>query len=1230
MQNRFVRAFIVAFLFLSSMVNAQIDQEFWFAPPDLIMGSPSEISGGSYRDRPILLVLSSINEPAQVQIWQPANLSFAPIIVNLAAASTKSVNLTTWLSQIETSVPDSIMNTGMLIRSTAPITAYYELGATNNRDIIALKGKNANGKLFYTPFQTLWENAETLGGQAYVPQPRSGFVIIATDDTTHVTITPSIDIFNHPANVPFTITLHRGQTYYCEATGFRADERPAGTKIESDRPIAVTIKDDMIDVDKSGEGGADLAADQLISVEKSGYKHIVVKGQLVNNLDRVFVVALFDSTYIYIDGNASPVDTLMAGEQYTYSFSGPAGFIRGSNKISVLHVSGSGDQTAAAVIPSLECTGSNQIGFTRPGSGEFRLTLTIKNGFQNSFTLNGNPLDGSGFAPVPGTNDEWVFLNRVFSTSEVPNGQASIIANYSAELFHMGTAYRQGASCNYGYFSNFSYLNLGINRELCLGDSAILDAGPGKTQYRWSTGDTTQKIVVKTPGVYMVDVLSGNECAATDTVEVSYYIPPVQIQQSRDTICEGTQLLLTVPGTYLFQWHDGTTTTPFFMASDSGLYWVEVTDYQGCRARDSARVYTVPRPPTPVASIVPFGPEITSDTLCAGQAVSIRMEQVEGASAYSWLQQSAQGPNLYQGQQVDLANLSVNNSGIYLAYVTKNSCESLYDTLSLLVNPTPEVYIGLTDTVCDSQSILLDGGAGSGYTYLWQDGSSNQTFLAESNGFYWVEVENPSGCSRRDSVDLYFSVSPAAPEISIFGQLADADSLCAGERLELSIPEMSQAAYFWVLPSGSTVNPGTELVVEPTSVQSGGTYFAFYTKDGCKSQLDSVGIFIAKTPDPAFASTDTAMCGNDTLFLAASSAPDISYLWSDNSTDSVSTAITSSGVWWVKLTTTVGCSMTDTIRVNFTPRPTPTLDGQTVVCIGSPLALNVVPEEGVNYFWNGPAFSATGTSMSVENPQSGAVYSLWAEENGCYSEDTIEVTVILQPVPVVNLGEDFSICKGTTAQLSGPQGMRRYFWSNGDTAASTSIGPGEVILTVRNTEGCSASDTLFIEGAAPKAMFTSNPSEGALTNMAIAFTDKSEGGPVSWAWNFGNGQSNAEQNPSYAYPAAGTFTVRLVITDANGCTDTTETAYVISNQVAIPNSFTPNGDGKNDLFVIKGLEGFPDSDLKIFNRWGNEVFASNAYTNDWDGGDAPDGVYFYVLKLKNGQDHKGDITIRRQ
>jgi gliding motility-associated-like protein len=1080
----------------------------------------------------------------------------------------------------------------------------------------------------------------------------------------------------------------------------------------------------------------------------------------------------------------------MAGQQYIYSFNGPAGFIRGSKKIALLHISGSTDQVAGAVIPSLECTGSNQVGFTRPGSGEFRLTLTIKNGFQNNFKLNGNPLDGSGFQPVPGTNGEWVYLNRVFTTAEVPTGKASLITNFSAELFHMGTAYRQGASCNYGYFSDFSYLNLGTNRSVCLSDSTILDAGPGKTKYLWSTGDTTQKIVVKTPGIYTVDVLSGNECAAKDTIEVSFYGPVVNIQQSRDTICEGTQLLLTVPGNYLFQWQDGVTTSSTYLASDSGLYWVEVTDYQGCKARDSARVYTAPRPTTPVATIVPFGPEISADTLCAGESLSLRMSNIEGASSYSWLQQTAQGSNIIPGQQLDLNNLKTTNSGTYLASVTINGCESLSDTLKILVNPTPEVNLLFTDTVCDSQTVTLDAGAGSGYTYEWQDGSSNQTFLASTKGLYWVEVENPEGCAKRDSVDLYFSVIPTAPEISISDVVANSDSLCAGEKLELSIPEKDQVSYFWITPGGSTVSPGKDLIIDAAVLQNSGKYYAFYSKDGCKSSLDSVDIFIAVSPEFSFGAADTSICGKDTLFLSAASGGDITYLWSDNSTDSLSGPITESGTWWVRLTNTIGCSVSDTVNVNFAllpkpeisisdvvtnsdslcsgeklmlsipqqeevtyswtipggntvnqgadfivesvelqnsgkyyafytksgckslidsvdivvgvspvfsfnisdtsicgidtiflsapsdpglsylwndnstdslsgpitisgawwvkitnsigcsvtdtvkvdfrPLPDPVITGQTVVCIGDPLNLNVVPENGVKYFWKGPSFNSSDTSISVGNPQSGAIYSLWAENNGCYSKDTIEVTVILQPLPVVNLGQDVTICNGASLELTGPENVHRYFWSNGDTSRSTSFGPGQVVLTVRNIQGCSASDTLLISGSSPTAAFTSSPTGGALVNIPIAFTDQSTGNPVTWSWNFGNGQNATVQNPVNPFPVKGSYTVTLVITDSNGCTDTTSAVYVIEGEIAVPNSFTPNSDGKNDFFVVKGLEGFPDSDLKVFNRWGSEVFASNAYQNNWDGGDSPDGVYYYVLRLKNGQELKGDITLKRQ
>ena len=106
----------------------------------------------------------------------------------------------------------------------------------------------------------------------------------------------------------------------------------------------------------------------------------------------------------------------MAGEQYIYSFTDVAGFIKGSKKISLMAYIRFGDQVAGDVIPSLECTGSNQIGFTRPGNGNFRMNLTIKNGFQSSFILNGNPVDPVDFQPVPGSNGEWKFLHRIFST----------------------------------------------------------------------------------------------------------------------------------------------------------------------------------------------------------------------------------------------------------------------------------------------------------------------------------------------------------------------------------------------------------------------------------------------------------------------------------------------------------------------------------------------------------------------------------------------------------------------------------------------------------------------------------------------------------------------------------------------------------------------------------------------------------------------------------------------
>lgn len=99
-------------------------------------------------------------------------------------------------------------------------------------------------------------------------------------------------------------------------------------------------------------------------------------------------------------------------------------------------------------------------------------------------------------------------------------------------------------------------------------------------------------------------------------------------------------------------------------------------------------------------------------------------------------------------------------------------------------------------------------------------------------------------------------------------------------------------------------------------------------------------------------------------------------------------------------------------------------------------------------------------------------------------------------------------------------------------------------------------------------------------------------------------------------------TYHFINTNVNGCTDTVVLSVVTAN-IIIPNIFTPNGDGKNDVFVITGLGSYPGSQLFIYNRWGNEVYKADNYLNNWDGSGLAEGTYYYLL---NRKDHDGMIT----
>ena len=119
-------------------------------------------------------------------------------------------------------------------------------------------------------------------------------------------------------------------------------------------------------------------------------------------------------------------------------------------------------------------------------------------------------------------------------------------------------------------------------------------------------------------------------------------------------------------------------------------------------------------------------------------------------------------------------------------------------------------------------------------------------------------------------------------------------------------------------------------------------------------------------------------------------------------------------------------------------------------------------------------------------------------------------------------------------------------------------------------------------------------------------------------------------NDDYAGTDQFTYTVKDV--DRFTSNIATVDITVMPNQLFIPNVFTPNGDGKNDLFEIVGLDSYSKAELAIFNRWGNEVFHSASYHNDWDGAGLNDGTYYYALKLvKRGKNsaYSGWILLKR-
>lgn len=195
-------------------------------------------------------------------------------------------------------------------------------------------------------------------------------------------------------------------------------------------------------------------------------------------------------------------------------------------------------------------------------------------------------------------------------------------------------------------------------------------------------------------------------------------------------------------------------------------------------------------------------------------------------------------------------------------------------------------------------------------------------------------------------------------------------------------------------------------------------------------------------------------------------------------------------------------------------------------------------------------------------------------------------------------------------------------------------GPGGVTLTVTAPNGCTSYPYFQYVLVYPEvdAAFNFSPNN-SFGSKPIAFADQSTNA-VQWHWDFGDNNNSTWQNPTHIYNNAGDYEIVLVATSPDGCLDTASATINVIDGINIPNIFTPNDDGSNDLFEVS-LSGYENYRCSIFNRWGNLMFETEAAQISWDGTTAagtlvPTGTYFCIIEYKTAegvQKYTGTVNV---
>ena len=276
---------------------------------------------------------------------------------------------------------------------------------------------------------------------------------------------------------------------------------------------------------------------------------------------------------------------------------------------------------------------------------------------------------------------------------------------------------------------------------------------------------------------------------------------------------------------------------------------------------------------------------------------------------------------------------------------------------------------------------------------------------------------------------------------------------------------------------------------------------------------------------------------------------------------------------------------------------------------------------GVLYSWSGPEIVSGGSCLMPVVSAAGN-YKLIVTEpvEGCQSMDSVDV--IVHTLPVISFTTDTTqgcdpAAISFSAIVSQPGGTCSWYFGDETSSEDTAYGSNvthtythpasySVSLTYTTTSDCisdSMAPDLISIHANPVAAYETTELTNTLT-PTINFQDESEASITNWFWDFGIYGTSDLQNPVIVYSSPGTYEVPLIVTNAFGCKSSVSHDIIITDRYSFyaPDAFTPNGDGLNDEFIVKGGGIDPATfEMKIFNRWGELVFHSQEIDKGWNG-----------------------------